>query len=98
MLLSDFRVIIAGGGPVGLLAALIFRSAGIDFIVLEQRPDVAPDAGLGIILNPATLRIFHQLGLLETFLSVSYELETKSTFTLKGHLADSQTFDILRRK
>lgn len=60
---EQFRAVIVGGGPVGLTAAHSFALAGIDFIVLEARDTCAPDAGASIVLNPASLRIFHQLGL-----------------------------------
>lgn len=40
---SDERVIVAGGGPVGLTAAVRLASAGIPVIVLEAEPDARTD-------------------------------------------------------
>lgn len=58
-----FKVIIAGGGPNGLTAAHALHQAGIDFVVLEKRPDVVLDEGCSMVLGPANLRVMHQLGL-----------------------------------
>lgn len=60
---ESFRAIIVGGGPVGLTAAHSFSRAGIDFVVLEARNTCTPEAGASLVVNPASFRIFHQLGL-----------------------------------
>ncbi|KAJ3538983.1 hypothetical protein NM208_g5670 [Fusarium decemcellulare] len=58
-----FKVIVVGGGPVGLVAAHALHHAGIDFLVLEQRSDIFEDVGASLIVSPHNLRVFHQLGL-----------------------------------
>ena len=58
-----FRAIIVGGGPVGLTAAHSFSKAGIDYVVLEARDTCTPESGASLVINPASLRVFHQLGL-----------------------------------
>ncbi|KAJ5755732.1 FAD binding domain-containing protein [Penicillium manginii] len=40
-----FKVIVVGGGPVGLTAAHALHHAGIDFVVLEARDSVVLDQG-----------------------------------------------------
>ena len=95
---SRFKVIIIGAGPVGLLAALAMRSANIDFIIIEQRRDILVDIGAGLALNPASLRIFHQLGLLDKLLPLGCELRRKATFTQRGHLFDSNVFTYMKNK
>lgn len=72
---STFRAIIVGGGPVGLTAAHSFSRAGIDFVVLEARDTCTPDAGSSLVLNPGSLRIFHQLGLEEQARAASAETQ-----------------------
>jgi len=73
MTTRPFRAIIVGGGPVGLTAAHAFALANIDFVVLEARNTCTPDAGSSLVLNPASLRIFHQLGLEEKARQASAE-------------------------
>jgi len=72
---EQFRAVIVGGGPVGLTAAHSFALAGIDFIVLEARDTCCPEAGSSLVLNPASLRVFHQLGLEEQARKKSAEHE-----------------------
>ena len=53
-------VCIAGGGPAGMVA-------GVDTVVLEKHGDFLRDFR-GDTVHPSTLRIFHELGLLERLL------------------------------
>ncbi len=81
---QPFRAIIVGGGPVGLTAAHSFSRAGIDFIVLEARDTCSPDAGSSLVLNPASLRIFHQLGLEDQARAASAETQRNLWVTYDG--------------
>lgn len=60
-----FRVIVVGGGVVGLTASHCLQKAGIDHVVLEKRAVVAPPEGASIALYAHGSRILHQLGCLE---------------------------------
>ncbi|CAH0054417.1 unnamed protein product [Clonostachys solani] len=71
---TNFRVIVVGGGPVGLSCAHALSQAGIDFIVLEQRSSFVIDAGSNLILVPMSMRVLGQLGLLEELKKVSSPL------------------------
>ncbi|KAL4877585.1 hypothetical protein BJY04DRAFT_221957 [Aspergillus karnatakaensis] len=62
---TPFRIIIIGGGPVGLYLAHALTRANIDYIVLERRPSVVSAYGSIICLWPQTLRLIDQIGLLE---------------------------------
>ncbi|KAI1138377.1 FAD/NAD(P)-binding domain-containing protein [Hypoxylon sp. FL0543] len=62
---KPFRVIIVGGGLVGLTAAHIFSQTDIDFVILEQHENLLPEIGSLLNLWPPTFRIFDQLGLLD---------------------------------
>lgn len=72
---KPFKAIIVGGGPVGLTAAHSFSRAGIDFIVLEARNTCTPEAGSSLVLNPASMRVFHQLGLEDQARAASAETQ-----------------------
>src|SRR5689334_22376519 len=60
-----FKVIVVGGGPVGLTAAHVLAKAGIDFVVLESYHTVTPDRGSAVGLWPPTHRVFDQLRILK---------------------------------
>jgi 2-polyprenyl-6-methoxyphenol hydroxylase-like FAD-dependent oxidoreductase len=60
-----FRIIVAGGGLVGLTTAHILSKAGIDFVVLEQHDNVTPYLGSLLSIMPSTLRVLDQVGLME---------------------------------
>lgn len=95
---SGFKVVVVGGGPIGLFAAHVLRSAGIDFVVLERRESLVVDVGAALALTPATLRVFHQLDLLQDLLPLGREMEKRATFTLNGHLFDGTIFYYMRKK
>lgn len=52
----DTDVIVVGGGPVGLAAAIEARTRGLDVVVLEQRPGTV-DKACGEGLMPGALRL-----------------------------------------
>lgn len=82
---SIFKVIVVGGGPVGLTAAHILSRAGIDYVVLERRSSVHIDVGASLALWPQTLRVLSQLGLLERLQELGEEMGRTTTVTLGGH-------------
>ncbi|KAK0742923.1 hypothetical protein B0T18DRAFT_439030 [Schizothecium vesticola] len=82
---KNIKVIIVGGGPVGLTAAHALSRAGIDFVLLESRPSVVIDAGSNLVLNPIGLRILGEMGLLETLNNVSSPLGKVQRFDHDGH-------------
>ncbi|KKP00391.1 hypothetical protein THAR02_07520 [Trichoderma harzianum] len=71
---TGFKVIVVGGGLVGLVAAHALSRAGLDFVVLESRPSIVLDAGSNLVINPMGLRVLGQLGLLPAFDAVSSPL------------------------
>ncbi|MFB8003718.1 bifunctional 3-(3-hydroxy-phenyl)propionate/3-hydroxycinnamic acid hydroxylase [Nocardia sp. NPDC056000] len=59
---SSLRVVIAGGGPVGLTAANLLASAGVDVVLIERNPSTSDEAK-AISMDAESLRVLHGLGL-----------------------------------
>lgn len=62
---SEFKVIVVGGGIAGLALACSLERAGIQYVVLESRLEVAPQVGASIAILPNGMRLLDQLGVLE---------------------------------
>jgi 2-polyprenyl-6-methoxyphenol hydroxylase-like FAD-dependent oxidoreductase len=64
---SDLDLVIAGGGPAGMMAGLLFARAGCTVQVLEKHADFLRDFR-GDTVHPSTLELLRELGLLGEFL------------------------------
>ncbi|KAL2143755.1 hypothetical protein VTI28DRAFT_10052 [Corynascus sepedonium] len=56
------RVVIVGAGVAGLTLANALEQAGVDYVLLERRSEVAPQIGASIGIFPSAARILDQLG------------------------------------
>ncbi|WP_433383788.1 rifampin monooxygenase [Actinoplanes sp. CA-142083] len=61
-------VIVAGGGPTGLMLASELRLHGVETVVLERRTEVTRPAG-ALGLHVRTIEVLDQRGMLEPFLA-----------------------------
>src|ERR1700722_17075857 len=64
-------VCIVGGGPAGIVLALLIARQGVDVTVLEKHKDFNRDFR-GDTIHSATLRVMHQLGLLNDLLRIPH--------------------------
>ena len=66
---TEHAVVIAGGGPAGMMLAAELALAGIDVAVVERRADhVLPDARAGGFQS-RTVELFDKRGIAERFLA-----------------------------
>jgi 2-polyprenyl-6-methoxyphenol hydroxylase-like FAD-dependent oxidoreductase len=75
---------IVGGGPAGMMAALLFARAGVETVLLEKHGDFLRDFR-GDTIHPSTLQVMEELGVLESFLARPHQEVT----TLAGNLGDT---------
>ena len=61
---DDRRVLIAGGGPVGLLAALLLARRGVPVRLFDDNPGLTDDPRAATT-HPATLELLAEAGLVE---------------------------------
>ena len=76
-------LLIAGGGPAGMMAGLLFARAGVRTRVLEKHRDFLRDFR-GDTVHPSTMEILHQLGLLDRFLERPHNRLTRARLRLAG--------------
>ncbi len=67
--MTQDRVIIAGAGPVGLVAALRLASAGVSVLVMEAEDDLAIDLRASTF-HPPTLDMLHEFGVTEKLIEI----------------------------
>ena len=67
--MSEHAVVIAGGGPTGLMLASELALAGIDVVVVERRVSQDLDGSRAGGLLPRTIEVLDQRGIAERFVS-----------------------------
>ena len=81
--MTDHGVVIAGGGPTGLMLAAELARAGTDVLVVERRTSQALDGSRGGGLHSRTIEVLDQRGVAERFLSAGQVMQTNG-FALIG--------------
>jgi 2-polyprenyl-6-methoxyphenol hydroxylase-like FAD-dependent oxidoreductase len=91
------RCCIAGGGPAGMMLALLLARAGIHVTVLEKHADFLRDFR-GDTVHPSTLEVMHELGLLDAFLERPHDKAHDIRAVIGGAEAVIADFSRLRTR
>lgn len=75
------KLVIAGGGPAGMMAGLLFARAGVDVTVLEKHGDFLRDFR-GDTVHPSTIALFDELGLADALLAREHDSVTDISATV----------------
>ena len=89
------QVCVAGGGPAGMVHALLLARAGIQVAVLEKHNDFLRDFR-GDTVHPSTLRIMDELGFIDEFLRLPHTKVTRVAFDTDGTLRTFGNFSALK--
>jgi 3-(3-hydroxy-phenyl)propionate hydroxylase len=95
--MTDHAVVIAGGGPTGLMLAGELALAGVDVAIVERRPsqDLRPRAGG---LHSRTIEVLDQRGIAERFLSEGQVAQVAGFSMIPMDISDFPTRHPLRAR
>lgn len=77
------KVVIAGGGPAGIMLGLLLARANVDVVVVEKHGDFLRDFR-GDTIHPSTLDIIEQLGFIREFLALPHTRAEKLHAQIAG--------------
>jgi 2-polyprenyl-6-methoxyphenol hydroxylase-like FAD-dependent oxidoreductase len=79
----DRDVVIAGGGPAGVMAGYLYARAGLRVTVLEKHADFLRDFR-GDTIHPSTITVLRELGLVDRFLALPLTRLTTMDVVIDG--------------
>ncbi|GLR52544.1 FAD-dependent monooxygenase [Shinella yambaruensis] len=95
--MHDHDVIVAGAGPVGLVAALVLAKAGLKVAVFEKR-DRLNQVSKASTFHAPTLDILDRVGVYEEFSRQALHIDRLQYRTVEGGILGELTFDLLKER
>lgn len=89
--MTEHAVLIAGGGPTGLMLAAELALAGVDVAVIERRSNSEVDGSRALGLLPRTIEVLDQRGVAQRFLDAGYVVPTHGFAGIRFDIADLPT-------
>jgi len=89
--MTEHAVLIAGGGPTGLMLAGELALAGVDVVVVERRSTQDVDGSRALGLLSRTIEVLDQRGIAERFLDAGYVVPTHGYAGIRFDIADLPT-------
>ncbi|MET3898375.1 2-polyprenyl-6-methoxyphenol hydroxylase-like FAD-dependent oxidoreductase [Devosia sp. UYZn731] len=89
--MTEHAVIIAGGGPTGLMLAGELALAGVDVAIVERRPDQEISGSRAGGLHARTLEIFDQRGIVDRFLAEGQKAQALGFAGMRFDISDFPT-------
>jgi 2-polyprenyl-6-methoxyphenol hydroxylase-like FAD-dependent oxidoreductase len=87
---------IVGGGPAGMVLALLLARAGVEVTLLEKHGDFLRDFR-GDTVHPTTMRLLDELGLWERFAALPHSEVNRAAFETGGRSVTYVDFRRLRQ-
>ena len=91
MRMSEHAVVIAGGGPTGLMLAGELALAGVDVAIVERRPNQELAGSRAGGLSSRTLEVFDQRGIVDRFLAEGQIAQVTGFAAMRLDISDFPT-------
>jgi 3-(3-hydroxy-phenyl)propionate hydroxylase len=89
--LTEHAVVIAGGGPTGLMLAGELALAGVDVVIVERRTSQDVDGSRALGLLSRTIEVLDQRGIAERFLEAGYVVPAHGYGGIRFDISDLPT-------
>lgn len=89
--MTEHAVVIAGGGPTGLMLAGELTLAGVDVVVVERRADQELDGSRAGGLQSRTIEVLDQRGIADRFLSAGETMQVVGYANVRLDISDFPT-------
>ena len=89
--MTEHAVVIAGGGPTGLMLAGELALAGVDAVVIERRPDQDLPSSRAGGLQSRTIEVFDQRGIADRFLAEGQVAQVAGFAMIRLDISDFPT-------
>jgi 3-(3-hydroxy-phenyl)propionate hydroxylase len=89
--MTGHAVVIAGGGPTGLMLAGELALAGVDAVIVERRASQALDGSRSRGLHSRTIEVLDQRGIADRFLAEGQAMQIQSFCEVRLDISDFPT-------
>jgi 3-(3-hydroxy-phenyl)propionate hydroxylase len=89
--MTDHAVVIAGGGPTGLMLAGELALAGVDVVIVERRANQELDSTRARGLHSRTIEVLDQRGIADRFLAQGQAVQIQSFARIPLDISDFPT-------
>ncbi|HXA42951.1 MAG TPA: FAD-dependent monooxygenase [Candidatus Solibacter sp.] len=89
--MSEHAVVIAGGGPTGMMLAAELMLAGTDVLIVERRPSFALESSRSRGLHSRTIEVLDQRGIVDRFLAEGKAVQVQAFAGVPLDISDFPT-------
>ena len=89
--MSEHAVVIAGGGPTGMMLAAELTLAGTDVLIVERRPSVKLESSRSRGLHSRTIEVLDQRGVVDRFLAEGKAVQVQAFAGVPMDISDFPT-------
>src|SRR5689334_5015990 len=89
--MTEHQVVIAGGGPTGMMLAAELTLSGTDVVIVERRVDQQLESSRAGGLHSRTLEVLDQRGVVERFLSEGQTMQVQGFAYIPLDISDFPT-------